>query len=95
MAAGTGAARARADPGVGGLAGQRGGAPRAGRASCATSWPRPGSAAASGPGRGTPRAASCCPRDRVDALLDPGSPFLELAPLAADGMYEGRPRPPG
>ena len=29
------------------------------------------------------------PRDRVDALLDPGSPFLELAPLAAEGMYEG------
>ncbi|WP_369207896.1 carboxyl transferase domain-containing protein [Streptomyces sp. PU-14G] len=28
------------------------------------------------------------PRDRVDALLDPGSPFLELCPLAADGMYE-------
>src|ERR1700742_2273694 len=27
------------------------------------------------------------PRDRVDRLLDPGSPFLELAPLAADGMY--------
>src|SRR5882757_2474069 len=30
------------------------------------------------------------PRDRVDALLDPGSPFLELAPLAADGLYEGQ-----
>ena len=30
------------------------------------------------------------PRDRVDALLDPGSPFLELSPLAADGMYEGQ-----
>ncbi|GHH70869.1 acetyl-CoA carboxylase subunit beta [Kitasatospora indigofera] len=29
------------------------------------------------------------PRDRVDTLLDPGSPFLELAPLAADGMYDG------
>ncbi|QDY76850.1 carboxyl transferase domain-containing protein [Streptomyces qinzhouensis] len=29
------------------------------------------------------------PRDRVDTLLDPGSPFLELAPLAAHGMYEG------
>ncbi|MFB8248118.1 carboxyl transferase domain-containing protein [Streptomyces sp. NPDC055952] len=28
------------------------------------------------------------PRDRVDTLLDPGSPFLELAPLAADGLYE-------
>ena len=29
-------------------------------------------------------------RDRVDALLDPGSPFLELSPLAATGMYDGR-----
>ncbi len=27
------------------------------------------------------------PRDRVDALLDEGSPFLELAPLAANGLY--------
>jgi 3-methylcrotonyl-CoA carboxylase beta subunit len=27
------------------------------------------------------------PRDRVDTLLDPGSPFLELSPLAANGMY--------
>lgn len=26
-------------------------------------------------------------RDRIDALLDPGSPFLELAPLAAWGLY--------
>src|SRR3954454_19569064 len=30
------------------------------------------------------------PRDRVDTLLDPGSPFLELAPLAADGLYDGQ-----
>jgi 3-methylcrotonyl-CoA carboxylase beta subunit len=29
------------------------------------------------------------PRDRVDGLLDPGSPLLEVAPLAADGMYNG------
>ncbi|MGW5286647.1 carboxyl transferase domain-containing protein [Rhodococcus pyridinivorans] len=28
------------------------------------------------------------PRDRVDELLDTGSPFLELSPLAADGMYD-------
>ncbi|ODU43705.1 MAG: methylcrotonoyl-CoA carboxylase [Lysobacteraceae bacterium SCN 69-123] len=28
------------------------------------------------------------PRERVDALLDPGSPFLEIAPQAAHGMYE-------
>ncbi|HEY9523862.1 MAG TPA: carboxyl transferase domain-containing protein, partial [Thermopolyspora sp.] len=28
------------------------------------------------------------PRDRVGALLDPGSRFLELSPLAATGMYD-------
>ncbi len=28
------------------------------------------------------------PRERVDGLLDPGSPLLEVAPLAADGMYD-------
>ncbi|HEX7824715.1 MAG TPA: carboxyl transferase domain-containing protein, partial [Mycobacterium sp.] len=28
------------------------------------------------------------PRDRVNGLLDPGSPFLEIAPLAANGMYD-------
>ncbi|MEZ4671779.1 MAG: carboxyl transferase domain-containing protein [Anaerolineae bacterium] len=28
-------------------------------------------------------------RDRIDKLLDPGSPFLELSPLAAWGMYDG------
>jgi len=28
------------------------------------------------------------PRDRVNGLLDPGSPFLEIAPLAAGGMYD-------
>ena len=28
------------------------------------------------------------PRDRVIRLLDPGSPFLELSPLAAFGMYD-------
>src|SRR3954462_11020888 len=27
-------------------------------------------------------------RDRVDRLLDPGSPFLELSPLAATGLYD-------
>jgi 3-methylcrotonyl-CoA carboxylase beta subunit len=28
------------------------------------------------------------PRQRVEALLDPGTPFLELSPLAAFGMYD-------
>src|SRR5438067_5449210 len=27
-------------------------------------------------------------RDRIARLLDPGSPFLELSPLAADGLYD-------
>ena len=29
------------------------------------------------------------PRDRVNTLLDPGTPFLECSPLAAHGMYGG------
>ena len=29
------------------------------------------------------------PRDRVEMLLDPGTPFLECSPLAAHGMYGG------
>ncbi len=28
-------------------------------------------------------------RERIDHLLDPGSPFLELSPLAANGLYDG------
>ncbi len=30
------------------------------------------------------------PRDRVQLLLDPGTPFLELSPLAAFGLYPDR-----
>ena len=44
---------------------------------------------------GGPRAAErhvsrgkLLPRDRVESLLDRGSPFLELSALAAHGMYE-------
>ncbi|HEV7169129.1 MAG TPA: carboxyl transferase domain-containing protein [Micrococcaceae bacterium] len=29
------------------------------------------------------------PRERIDQLLDDGSPFLEIAPLAANGLYGG------
>ncbi len=29
------------------------------------------------------------PRERVERLLDEGSPFIEVAPLAADGLYDG------
>jgi 3-methylcrotonyl-CoA carboxylase beta subunit len=44
-----------------------------------------------GPGRARERHLSrgkLLPRDRVMNLIDPGSPFLELSPLAANGMYE-------
>jgi len=29
------------------------------------------------------------PRERIERVLDPASPFLELSPLAAEGMYDG------
>src|SRR5690606_22170923 len=29
------------------------------------------------------------PRERVERLIDPGTAFLELSPLAAHGMYNG------
>ena len=48
-------------------------------------------AALGGPAKARERHVSrgkLLPRDRVDALLDPGSPLLEVAPLAADGMYD-------
>ncbi|MGE0565678.1 MAG: carboxyl transferase domain-containing protein [Pseudolabrys sp.] len=47
-------------------------------------------AAQGGPPRARERHLSrgkLLPRDRVMTLLDPGSPFLELSPLAAGGMY--------
>jgi acetyl-CoA carboxylase carboxyltransferase component len=28
-------------------------------------------------------------RERIERVIDPASPFLELSPLAADGMYDG------
>ncbi|MGA9573794.1 MAG: carboxyl transferase domain-containing protein, partial [Lysobacterales bacterium] len=30
------------------------------------------------------------PRERVNQLIDPGTPFLELSPMAAFGMYDGK-----
>ena len=30
------------------------------------------------------------PRERIDAIVDPGSPFLELSALAGHGMYGAR-----
>ena len=47
-------------------------------------------AAAGGPERARERhlaRGKLLPRQRVAELLDPGSPLLELSPLAADGMY--------
>jgi 3-methylcrotonyl-CoA carboxylase beta subunit len=35
------------------------------------------------------------PRERVRALLDPGSPFLEFLQLAAYAMYDGEVPPAG
>jgi len=49
-------------------------------------------AALGGPERSRERHVSrgkLLPRERVERLLDPGSPFLEIGQLAANGMYEG------
>src|SRR5882724_2377227 len=48
-------------------------------------------AALGGPARSRERHTArgkLLPRERVTRLLDPGTPFLELSPLAANGMYE-------
>jgi 3-methylcrotonyl-CoA carboxylase beta subunit len=48
-------------------------------------------AAAGGPERSRERHVArgkLLPRERIDVLLDAGSPFLEIAPLAATGMYD-------
>jgi 3-methylcrotonyl-CoA carboxylase beta subunit len=48
-------------------------------------------AALGGPQRSRERHTSrgkLLPRDRVMRLVDPGTPFLELSPLAANNMYE-------
>mgnify|MGYP005670891779 FL=1 len=29
------------------------------------------------------------PRERIEEICDPGSPFLELSTLAANGLYDG------
>jgi 3-methylcrotonyl-CoA carboxylase beta subunit len=53
---------------------------------------RTAEAAAGGPEAARQRHLSrgkLLPRERVERLLDPGSPFLELSPLAAFGMYGG------
>ncbi|MBY0297099.1 MAG: methylcrotonoyl-CoA carboxylase [Methylobacterium sp.] len=57
----------------------------------ATLKARRAEAAAGGPPRARERhlaRGKLLPRDRVLRLLDPGSPFLEIGPLAAYGMYD-------
>ncbi|MCB0880170.1 MAG: methylcrotonoyl-CoA carboxylase, partial [Thermoleophilia bacterium] len=34
-------------------------------------------------------------RERIDALVDPGTAFLELSPLAANGVYDDEPASAG
>jgi 3-methylcrotonyl-CoA carboxylase beta subunit len=53
---------------------------------------RVAAASLGGPERSRERHASrgkLLPRDRVLRVLDEGSPFLEVSPLAAEGLYDG------
>jgi 3-methylcrotonyl-CoA carboxylase beta subunit len=61
------------------------------RALCEELRARRAEAAEGGPKRARERHVSrgkLLPRERVMSLIDPGSPFLELSPLAANGMYD-------
>ncbi len=63
------------------------------RANVAVLRERLGVAAAGGGERARQRHLSrgkLLARDRIDGLLDPGSPFLEVAPLAAYGLYDDK-----
>ena len=56
---------------------------------CARSWPQlPLAATLNSRARHVARGKLLV-RDRISLLLDPGSPFLEIAPLAANGLYGG------
>ena len=55
---------------------------------CAPTSRRPRSAATRSRASATPSRGKLLPRDRVERLLDPGSPFLEIGQLAANGLYD-------
>ena len=57
--------------------------------SCAPTLPRRRKAAPRRAASGTSARGKLLPRDRVERLLDPGSPFLEIGQLAACDMYDG------
>ncbi|GIX09852.1 carboxyl transferase domain-containing protein [Elioraea sp.] len=64
----------------------------ANRALVATLRERLAAAAAGGPPEARERhlaRGKLLPRERVERLIDPGAPFLELSPLAAYGLYGG------
>jgi 3-methylcrotonyl-CoA carboxylase beta subunit len=53
-------------------------------------WARVATAALGGPEKARERHSArgkLLPRERVERLLDPGAPFLEIGQLAADGVY--------
>ena len=39
--------------------------------------------------RAPPPRGKLLARERIERLVDPGAAFLELSPLAADGLYDG------
>src|ERR1700748_1782047 len=56
--------------------------------------PRLAAAAIGGPERARrlhKKRKQLLPRERIAALMDPGSPFLEFCQLAGEGMYDGVP----
>ena len=58
--------------------------------SCASGWPRRGPGAARRPTQRHREQGKLLVRERVERLLDPGTPFLEIGALAGFGMHEGQ-----
>ena len=55
---------------------------------CSANWPRSAEGGGAKAREKHVARGKLLPRERIRALLDPGSPFLELSPLAAHGMYD-------
>ena len=76
------------DTAIAGISRQCAGDARAGRRVAGQREQPPRSAARRARASGIWRAESCCRARGSSICIDPGAPFLELSPLAANGMYD-------
>ena len=61
----------------------------AGGRTCARGWPRSRAGGGEEAVKRQREQGKLLARERVERLLDPGTPFLEIGALAAYGLYDG------